>query len=368
MRVLLDAHVLGQRETGNETYIRELLRNNGAFDRAGVRIIAAVRPGQYSEGAESVAHPRLGDDVYRLTRLLPELAAGTGANLAHVTYHGPLTMGVPMVVTIHDVSYRLRPRFHSLRNVLVQNILGYLTARRACMILTVSEFCRGEIQRVYPFARDRIAVTYNATELPAPPPADRARARLEALGLSRSRFVFSIGLFQPRKNLQRLARAFIAEFGLDSDIQLVLAGENRTGTGEAILREFSEWIDRGRIVLPGYVDPLDASILYSECACFAFPSLYEGFGLPLVEAMHLGAPILTSSTTALPEIVGDAATLVNPEDERDIGAGLRRMLSDPDLARSMSERGRRRASRFGGDRFAAATADAYRRALSDRLA
>lgn len=368
MKVLLDAHVLGQRETGNETYIRELVRQSANLGRAGVTLIAAVLPGQESGAGNSIVDARIGDNVYRLTRLLPRLATKTGADLVHVTYHGPLIMRTPMVVTIHDVSYRVRPRYQSLRNLIVQNILGYWTAQRARLILTVSEFCRSEIGRVYPFARDRIAVTYNATELPAPPPADRARARLEALGLSRSRFVFSIGLFQPRKNLQRLARAFIAEFGLDSDIQLVLAGENRTGTGEAILREFSEWIDRGRIVLPGYVDPLDASILYSECACFAFPSLYEGFGLPLVEAMHLGAPILTSSTTALPEIVGDAATLVNPEDERDIGAGLRRMLSDPDLARSMSERGRRRASRFSGDRFAAATADAYRRALSDRLA
>ena len=90
--------------------------------------------------------------------------------------------------------------------------------------------------------------------------------------------------------------------------------------------------------------------------------------MPLVEAMHLGAPILTSSTSSLPEIVGDAAILVNPEDERDIRSGLRRMLSDPALARSMTERGRARASRFSGDRFAAATADAYHRALSDLLA
>ena len=356
--------MLGQHETGNETYIRNLVAEARTLERAGVRLTAAVSPGQEHGILHAIVHPRIHDDVLRLTRLLPQLARKTAADLVHVTYHGPLVMSTPMVVTIHDVSYRVRARFYGLRNLLIQNILGYWTARRARLILTVSEFCRTEIERVYPFVRGRVAVTYSATEPAPPPPPDQIETLLNHLGLRGGQFVFSLGLFQPRKNLLRLARSFCTAFGNQTDVRLVLAGYNATPTGDAIRKEFADFIAGGRIVLPGYIDSSDATALYSRCACFAFPSLYEGFGSPLVEAMRLGAPVVTSATTALPEVAGDAALLVDPEDEAAIASALRKVLSTPDLATSMRARGQARALRFSGAQFAAALAAAYHHAMS----
>ena len=364
MNILLDAHILGQRETGNETYIRELLRQTDALEDAGARVIAAVSPGQEGGARRFLTHPRIGDDVYRLTQLLPRLAIQAQADLVHVTYHGPVAMKTPMVVTIHDVSYRVRARFTKLRNILIQNALGYWTARRARLILTVSEFCRAEIARVYPFAKERIAVTSETSASLAPPPRDRADARLRALGLAANHYVFCIGRFQPRKNFARLSRAFLAIQADAPGIKLALAGDNDNPTGAAFRREFADPIARGQIVLTGYAVDADVSILYAGCACFAFPSLYEGFGLPVLEAMRLGAPVITSSTSALPEVAGDAGLLVDPTDEESIADALRKTLVDIDLAEALRARGRVRAQRFGGAQFAAALADAYHLAMS----
>lgn len=364
MNILLDAHILGQRETGNETYIRELLRQTDALEDAGARVIAAVSPGQEGGTRRFLTHPRVGDDVYRLTRLLPRLAVQAQADLVHVTYHGPIAMKTPMVVTIHDVSYRVRPRFTKLRNMLIQNSLGYWTARRARLILTESEFCRAEIARVYPFVTERIAVTYATSEPLAPPSRERANARLRALGLITDHYIFGIGRFQPRKNFARLARAFLAIETDAPGIKLALAGDNDNPTGAAFRREFAVPIARGQIVLTGYSSDEDVSILYAGCACFAFPSLYEGFGLPVLEAMRLGAPVITSSTTALPEVAGDAGLLVDPVDEESIADALRKALLDTDLVATLRKRAYARAQRFGGAQFAAALAAAYHQAMS----
>lgn len=368
IQVLLDAHILGQRETGNETYLRNLVGQSAALENLGAHLTVAVSPGQVEGIPHAIVSARLGDDVYRLTSLLPRLARDTGADLVHVTYHGPLSMRTPMVVTIHDVSYRVRMRFSSLRNALIQNALGYWTARRARLIITVSEFCRTEIARVYPFAAERIAVTYEAVDPMTPLAWIPADDRLRALGITGERFVFCIGRFQPRKNMARLARAFLSISADRPGLQLVLAGENRTPTGDAMRREFAEAIRRGQILLPGYVGAEDAAVLYDRCACFAFPSLYEGFGLPVLEAMQRGAPVVTSSTTALPEIAGDAAILVDPADEAAIAAAIARVIADHDFAAGMAARGRTRAAFFDGPRFARATADAYARALRDGYA
>ena len=364
IKILLDAHILGQRETGNETYLRSLIAQTDLLEQEGIRLIPAVAPGQEAGLRHALAQPGIGDDVRRLTRLLPRLARETRADLVHVTYHGPLSMPTPMVVTIHDVSYRVRPRFSSLRNVLLQNALGYWTARRARLIVTVSEFCRAEIERVYPFAAGRIAVTFETSEPSEPLPGARAVERLRELGVAAQRYIFCIGRFQPRKNLDRLARAFLAIQGGMPDLRLVLAGDKDTPSGAAFCRAFAEPIRQGLILLPGYVNDEDASTLFSRCACFAFPSLYEGFGLPVLEAMRLGAPVVTSSTTALPEVAGDAAVLVDPTDEAALVAALTRVLSNEALASALAAKGRARAARFDGPGFAKLTALAYTRALT----
>lgn len=363
MNVLFDAHMVGQRETGNETYSRELIGQCDALRVEGVRLIAAVRmPVQTS--ARIVVEPRLGDDLRRLTYILPRLASETQAELVHVTYHGPLRMKTPMVVTIHDVSYRVRPGLQSPRNFVIQNSLGYLTARRARLIITVSEFCRSEIARVYPFAANRIEVTYSATQ-PLDLPAD-AEARLRTMGLGGTRFVLGVGRFHPRKNFVRLARAFLSATADAPATQLVLAGDGDNAFGRTFRREFGPEIAQGRIRLLGYVGDENLSVLYSRCACFAFPSLYEGFGSPPVEAMGSGAPVIASQTTGLAEIVGPAGLLVRPENEASIAEALRRVLGDVALATDLAARGRARAQVFSRARFARATAAAYRRALEEK--
>lgn len=255
------------------------------------------------------------------------------------------------VLTVHDLSFMRVPECSqpSLRAYLMRVVPP--SVRRAGVVLADSESTRNDVIELLGASPDRVRVVY--------PGVDACFRRVEDTGVLADvrrryrlpeRFVLGVGTLQPRKNLPRLIEAY-AQLGAHPETKLVLAG----GTGwmyEGIFRRVEELGLRDAVCFPGYVADEDLPALYTLADLFAFPSLYEGFGLPPLEAMACGTPVVTSNVSSLPEVVGAAALTVDPYDVEALANAMGRVLDDPSLRSSMVRRGLVRAREFAWSRAA----------------
>jgi glycosyltransferase involved in cell wall biosynthesis len=264
----------------------------------------------------------------------------------------------PLVLTVHDLIALRRPELFS-RTIALQIRLARRHMRRADRILTGSEHTRNELVELVGIPPSRVDVTpYGVEERFRPLDRDPGWLR-ERFGIG-SRYVLCVGTLEPRKNLVGAVRAFSRAAESVEDCVLVVAG-GRGWRNEAFERELAG--APGRVVLTGFVSDEELVGLYSGADCFLFPSLAEGFGFPVLEAMACGAPVVSSDRTSLPEVVGDAGLLVDPEDEAAVAAALERVLTEPGLGERLREQGLERAARYSWDACAEATVAEYRRLL-----
>jgi glycosyltransferase involved in cell wall biosynthesis len=273
----------------------------------------------------------------------------------------PLTLRCPTVVTIHDLAF-LDRSVHRLRSHLYLSVLAGHAIRRANRVICVSNFTRDRLVARFPSARDRVRVVSEGVGPGFRPAAladveaFRDRHRLDAP------YVLFVGTLEPRKNLPRLIGAFaraVREGGFPHLLVVAGAGGWKEGPVWQAHRE-SPLRDRIRFV--GYLDEAELPAAYSGADVFAYPSLEEGFGLPALEAMACGTPVLTSDGSSLPEVVGDAAVQADPRDESALAAALAGLLGDPRRREALSAAGRRRARRFAWDAVAEQTLAVYREA------
>lgn len=289
------------------------------------------------------------------------------AALFHATDHLlPPFRAIPSVFTLHDLIFRLYPETHMPLNRWFLNLMMPRFLRRADMVIAVSECTRRDAIRWYQIPEERIRVIYEGVEerfRPAPPEAVAAlRARY---GLP-ERFILYVGTIEPRKNLPTLFAAYRRLLDRWPDLGLVVAGKPgwlTRGTFQALRRLGLE----GRVRFLGYVPEEDLPPLYTAAAAFAFPSLYEGFGLPPLEAMACGTPVVVADAAALPEVVGEAGLRVPPDRPEAWAAALEAVLSDPLLRARLREAGLRQAARFRWDEAAAQTVAVYEEVLGERL-
>jgi alpha-1,3-rhamnosyl/mannosyltransferase len=268
------------------------------------------------------------------------------------------------VVTIHDMTLSLMPRYHPLRKQLLIRPVVALTARRASRIITVSEHARRDIVRLLRVAPERVCVTSEAAD-PIFRPVDaheQARVRL-AHGI-RGPYLLFVGTIEPRKNLARLVAAW-ARLRAERAIphQLVLVGA-RGWYDQPIFEQVARCGFADQVIFTGYVPRADLPGLYSGADAFVLPSLAEGFGLPLIEALACGTPALISATPALLEVADGAALSVDPLRIGAIAVGLERIVSDPQLRGYLHEQGLRRAAEFSWQRTANLTLGVYQEALN----
>jgi alpha-1,3-rhamnosyl/mannosyltransferase len=267
------------------------------------------------------------------------------------------------VATLLDVIWMHFPKSLDRRATLAMKLSALPSARRADRVITISEAAKRDIVATVGLDPALIDVTYLGIRLDdVVAPAPEAELR-ERLGLGSARVVLCVAQKREHKNLANLIRAVAALD--DDDVKLVLVGSPTPH--EAELRRLA--VDLGiedRLALPEWLSDADLEGLYALAACFVLPSLMEGFGLPILEAMRRDVPVACSNVSSLPEVAGDAAELFDPHDPQAIRAAIARILGDPEHAARLVQRGRQRCRQFTWDATARATLDSYRRAIAER--
>lgn len=371
MHVGLNLVYLVPGETGGmETYARELIPRLARID--GVRLTAFVNretaggtDGPWHEIPHTIVPVRARSRVEWVRgeqQHLPPLAARQGCDLVHsLASTAPLRGRFVRVTTIHDLNYRLVPEAHFGFRSLGMRMLVPASARRSHQIIAISRSTAHDIQTHLGVAADKIDVVpqgVSQRSSAAATPEPRLRTKL---GLGERRILLSVSAKRPHKNLLRLLAAH-ARLCPGTRPVLVIPGYSTPHEQELIQRAHDLGTTE-HVRFPTWVERSDLDGLYAAAAAFVFPSLYEGFGLPILEAMARGVPVACSDRSSLPEVAGDAALLFNPLDEDAIRGALERILGDPGLAERMREAGRKQAGRFSWDATAAGTVASYARAL-----
>ena len=367
--IALDVHVIGERETGNETYTLNLARNLlaaapdtrfGLFTPHPERLPADLA---HAANAEVIA-VRPGNSLARVPFSLPFQVWRRRAELLHVNYVLPPVCPCQGVVTVHDLSYDLFPEDAPPRDRLVLGPLLPLSLRHAAAVIAVSQNTQRDLLRRFPDVADRVTVIYEACpdgmrQVNDVAQLDQVR---QVYGL-RHPYILAVGNLQPRKNLVRLVEAFAMLRADGPARQLVVVGQGRWRQSD-VMSTVRRLGLQEEVIFTGFVPAEDLPALYSAAAVFAYPSLYEGFGLPLLEAMTCGTPVVASKSSSMPEVAGDAALLVDPRDVGALAAALGSVLSRPDLAVELRGRSRARASEFTWEKAARATLALYERVLA----
>lgn len=318
-----------QRVTGMQRYAREIV------SRLGSRV-DVVEPSRAGHGIRGHLWEQVGLPC-RLRRSLLWSPCTTG----------PLGVG-SQVVTIHDCAFLDRaecftPRFATWLQWLVPRL-----ARRVRQILTVSHYSKDRIADICRVPAEKIHVVHNGVDPRFGPASEQEIAAARERFALPPNYVLCVGSLEPRKNLPRLLEAWSQVSGQQNQPKLVLVGTTAAVFASAKLEAPDE-----SVILTGYVPDEMLPALYSGATAFVYPSLYEGFGLTVLEAMACGTPVICSSTTSLPEVAGDAAILVDPNDTAAIGHAIQNLLADEPLRNTLRVRGLARAQEFTWDRAAA---------------
>jgi glycosyltransferase involved in cell wall biosynthesis len=360
MRIGIEAWAAADVPAGRGRYLRELLRRLAPMAAEHELVLYARTPWQ---DAALAAHPscrwalRPGGGPRWLAQVARAAGRDCDVLLAPTSYALCAIAPVPTVGVVFDLvafDRRLSPP----RGALLERITLPAAVRRAHALLCISEATRAALLARYPAAAARAVVTPLAADASfagaAPDVAVAAR-----YGLSRP-YVLSAATLEPRKNLPRLIEAFAGlESGLRDGFELVLVG-GRGWRSQDLDASLARHADQARAI--GFVDDEDLPAVYAGADLVAYPSLEEGFGLPVLEAMAAGAPVLTSDRSSLPEVGGDAAFYVDPTSVASIRAGLAELLGDPARRAAMARAGRERAARFSWTATARGTLDTLERA------
>ncbi len=312
---------------------------------------------------------RLGYKPWRMAVLLGQ-AAHVGFNrlvpdarLFHATEHLLLPLrGVPTVLTVHDLIFRHLPQHHKRLNRWYLNLALPLFCRRATHIISVTEHSRQDVIRSYHIPPEKVSVVYEAADPRLQPASPEAMTAARARYHLPDDYLLYVGTLEPRKNLVRLLEAWTPLYSAGEAPPLVIAGK-RGWLYDDLFAAVERSPVRSAVLTPGYIAEEDLGALYTGATAFTLPSIYEGFGLPVLEAMACGTPVLCSSGSSFPEVAGDAAVMVDPHDVEAIREGLRSLLRDRELRESYRERGFRQAARFSWRRAAEETLAIYRRVM-----
>ena len=369
MRIAIDVRKL--RDYGVGTYVRNLLRYLSRIDRTTEYVLLCRREDcgveeELGENFRAVVEDAPGYSV-REQISVPIALRREGVDLFHAPHYvlPPLTP-CKSVVTIHDCIHLRFPQY-------LPNRLGYAYARaslwtaahRSDRVLTVSDASKRDILRYFRIPPSKIDVIYNAIdERFGETPAEEEVARVRERYQLNDPFVLYAGNIKPHKNLERLIEAFhtLRRGGFD-EVKLLIIGDEISKYA-ALRRAVHKYKLHKHVRFFGFVPDRTLAALYRLAAVFVFPSLYEGFGLPPLEAMASGTPVITSNVSSLPEVVGDAAILIDPYEPDAIAEAMRRVLTEPALRDALRAKGLARVKEFSWERSIARVREIYSEVLA----
>jgi len=367
LRIGLEVSPLAVNATGIPNYIRRLLEGFASLDSGDEFFLYTNRPIPSGPGLPDSFRTVIVDRPHPRFQLwfqleLPRRVRRDGVQVFHGLFSRlPFALPVPGVVTVHDLSGYAMPGIHK-RWTHLTNLLYPLYLRKAAAVVAVSSFTASELSRTFPWIGDRIRVVHEAAPPEFAPVKDpsvleAARARY---GLPK-RFILFLGTLEPRKNLGRLIEAYRSIAGRIPHSLVIAGGSGWRGGGLPDGKVRGE--HRDRVLLTGFVDQEDLPALFSLAEMLVYPSIYEGFGLPILEAMACGTPVVTSSVSSMPEVAGDAALLADPRSVEGMAEAILRLAEDAGLRDELREKGFRREKGFSWRTAAARTMDVYREVL-----
>lgn len=368
-RIALDLHTVTGLMQGSRTYAWNLAKRLPGLDPDSDYLF--YLPEVDDEAAERLASPNVvprrisGPRVARFISFGAKLRQD-GADILHCQYLAPPFLPCSYVLALHDVLHESHPAFYPAGMRLLMRRLYPIAARRAAMVLTCSAYSRREIVRYYGVPEERVvSIPLAADEAfrPACSETEREAARVTARRYGvEGDYVLFVGRVEPRKNIPGLVRAFRALLACGRrNLTLVIAGMVDPLFAARLKGDIG--LDDPHVALIGRVAQEDLPHLYQGAKLFAFPSHAEGFGLPPLEAMACGIPVVCSNTTSLPEVVADAAIMVAPADETTLVAAMERLLDDGELRARLGAAGLARSRTFSWDRTGRETLGAYQHVL-----
>jgi glycosyltransferase involved in cell wall biosynthesis len=368
LRIGIDIHSVGSHKGGNETYYRELVKGLVKIRSGHSFFLYYTSPAiaqhinaddHFTLEALSPAHRML-----RIPFTIPRRTRMDQLDLFHAQFIVPPFLKCKTVTTIPDIAYEHYPHFFPTHQSAWLKVLVRESAKRADHIITVSNYSKTDLIRTYGIREEKITVTYEGAGAEFVP-LDRERAK-EALARNygiNGEFILYVGRLQARKNLMRLVNAYARIRKAGFVQKLVLAGP-QDSLFQPVLSRVRELNLENDILMPGYIPSADVPSFYNAAEIFAYPSIYEGFGLPVMEAMACGTAVVTSRGSSLEEVAGDAAVLVNPLDELSIAQALKQVLAQPDLRKQLGEAGLRRSRLFSFENAARQTVGVYEQVMS----
>jgi len=374
MHIGLNAHLLSMTETyrgaGINWYIHNLLTYLPRVDRDN-RYTAFIGDGQFTSSELALSFSRLPTSrpvvrIFWEQVVQPFALRKERVDLLHaLAFVTPLLSPCPSVVTIYDLSFLLYPESFKRAKRFYLGLFTRLSARRARRIIAISESTKRDVVRLLGVSPEKVEVVYcGIDEAFRPLAEDQVAAFRVQRGLP-ERFVLFVGTIEPRKNVTRLIEAFADLRFAICDLRLVIGGAKGWFYQDVFAR-VEELGLQGEVMFPGYIPVSELPLWYNAAELFVYPSLYEGFGLPPLEAMACGTPVIAANTSSLPEVVGEAGLTVDPLDVEGLAEAMRRVLGDEALRQEMRKRGLQRARGFSWMKTAQETVLVYRRAMEDR--
>lgn len=352
MRIAID--IRKYQDFGVGTYVRNLVLHLARIDQT-TDYILLCRPQDRGRITLPSRNFRLVDEPAAPHSVLEQIRVPVTLRRERVDlFHSPHAVVPPAihcrsVVTVHDCIHLMFPEYFPGRlSRLTAKLQLWVATHRSDRVLTVSETSKQDILRRFRIPADKVTVVYNAIdERLTDPPGEDDYARVRDRYQIKDPFALYVGNIKPHKNLERLIEAFRAlrqepEF---ESLKLVIIGDE-ISRYQGLRRAVHQHKLHKHVRFLGFVAPATLAVLYRLASAFVFPSLYEGFGLPPLEAMYLGTPVVTSNVSSLPEVVGDAAVLVDPYSAASIAEGMRRAITDQALRATLRERGMARAREF----------------------
>jgi glycosyltransferase involved in cell wall biosynthesis len=365
MRFAVDAHAIGRHLTGNEVYIRNLLEGFAALDQSSefIAYLSHTADGDDPPVPERFRRKYVSRNSFKRLGLdLSSRLMEDRPNLLHVQYTAPLSCPTPIVVSVHDISFLERPEYFPWWRAMQLRLTVKRTISRAARVITPSEFSRARILNAYnpdPNKVEVVPIAVSSTFRPLP--REGAFRHVSNRFRINHPFVLTVGDLQPRKNQIGLIRAFEELVLRNPQLphRLVIVGK-KTWFADRIIETGKNSRVADRIIYTGFVDDDELLQLYNACDMMVFPSFYEGFGLPILEAMACGRAVACSNTSSMPEVANAAAILFDPEDRSSVVRAMSDVLLDAELRTRMERLGVQRASLFTWQRTAQRTLDIYR--------